>query len=100
MAHSNQEMASRLCWRPYLHNPSLPHYLGKVTTPTLLVWGRQDAIIPLECGELFETGHAQRPAQGNRKLRPLPGPGKTRRLPGGSRGVPGGGVMLSTNGYE
>ena len=54
VAHSNQEMASRLCWRPYLHNPSLPHYLARVGTPTLLVWGRQDAIIPLECGELFE----------------------------------------------
>ena len=54
VAHSNQEMASRLCWRPYLHNPSLPHYLDRVDTPTLLVWGRQDAIIPLECGELFE----------------------------------------------
>ena len=53
-AHSNQEMASRLCWRPYLHNPSLPHYLARVDTPTLLVWGRQDAIIPVECGELFE----------------------------------------------
>ena len=54
VAHSNQEMASRLCWRPYLHNPSLPYYLARVDTPTLLVWGRQDAIIPLECGELFE----------------------------------------------
>ena len=54
VAHSNQEMASRLCWRPYLHNPSLPHYLARVDTPTLLVWGRQDAIIPVECGELFE----------------------------------------------
>ena len=55
VAHSNQEMASRLCWRPYLHNPSLPYYLGKVDTPTLLVWGRQDAIIPVECGELYEA---------------------------------------------
>ena len=55
VAHSNQEMASRLCWRPYLHNPSLPYYLPKVDTPTLLVWGRQDAIIPLECGEIFEA---------------------------------------------
>lgn len=51
--HTNREMASRLCWRPYLHNLSLPHYLGLVTTPTLIVWGRQDAIIPLECGELY-----------------------------------------------
>ena len=47
-------MASRLCWKPYLHNPSLPHYLRKTATPTLIVWGRQDAIIPLECGRLFE----------------------------------------------
>jgi pimeloyl-ACP methyl ester carboxylesterase len=51
--HGNREMASRLCWKPYLHNPSLPHYLRGVTTPTLIVWGRQDAIIPVECGELF-----------------------------------------------
>ena len=52
--HSNREMASRLCWKPYLHNPSLPHYLTKVTTPTLIVWGKQDAIIPLECGEIYQ----------------------------------------------
>jgi pimeloyl-ACP methyl ester carboxylesterase len=56
--HSNAEMASRLCWRPYLHNLSLPHFLAKVTTPTLIVWGRQDAIIPVECGELYEKAIA------------------------------------------
>jgi 2-hydroxy-6-oxonona-2,4-dienedioate hydrolase len=47
-------MASRLCWRPYLHNLSLPYYLRKVPTPALLVWGQQDAIIPLECGQLYQ----------------------------------------------
>jgi pimeloyl-ACP methyl ester carboxylesterase len=52
--HSNREMASRLCWRPYLHNLSLPHYLSKVSIPTLIVWGKQDAIIPVECGELYQ----------------------------------------------
>ncbi len=52
--HANREMASRLCWRPYMHNPSLPFYLGKVETPTLIVWGRQDAIVPLDCGELYQ----------------------------------------------
>ena len=36
------------------HNPSLPHYLKKVTTPALVVWGKQDAIIPLECGEMYQ----------------------------------------------
>lgn len=52
--HSNREMASRLCWKPYMHNPSLPSYLGKVTTPTLIVWGRQDAIAPVNAGELYQ----------------------------------------------
>ena len=51
--HSNREMASRLCWKPYFYNPSLPHYLSTVDTPTLIVWGRQDAIIPENCGELY-----------------------------------------------
>jgi len=51
--YSNQEMATRLCWRPYMHNPKLPHYLRRVKTPTLVVWGRQDAIVPLNCGEIY-----------------------------------------------
>ncbi len=51
--HSNMEMLSRLSWKPYLHNPSLPHYLSKVNAPTLIVWGGNDAIIPAECGELY-----------------------------------------------
>ena len=50
---SNREMASRLLWKPYMHNPSLPHYLAAVKTSTLVLWGRQDAIVPLECGELY-----------------------------------------------
>jgi len=51
--HSNMEMLSRLCWKPYLHNPSLPHYLGGVDTPALVIWGKEDAIIPVECGEMY-----------------------------------------------
>lgn len=51
--HSNKEMASRLCWKPYLHNLSLPYYLNNVSVPTLIVWGEQDAIIPVECADLF-----------------------------------------------
>ena len=50
---SNRETASRWCWKPYMHNPNLPHYLSRVTTPTLIVWGNQDAIVPVECAELY-----------------------------------------------
>ena len=50
---SNREMASRLCWKPYMHNPNLPEYLKLVRTQALIVWGRQDGIVPLNCGEIY-----------------------------------------------
>jgi pimeloyl-ACP methyl ester carboxylesterase len=56
--HSNREMASRLCWKPYLHNWSLPFYLKKISIPTLIIWGDNDAIIPVECGTLFQKSIA------------------------------------------
>ena len=46
-------MASRLCWKPYMHNPSLPEYLKLIRVPSLIVWGRQDGIVPLNCGEVY-----------------------------------------------
>jgi pimeloyl-ACP methyl ester carboxylesterase len=46
---------ARLAWQPYLHNPSLGHLLEVVDTlPTLLVWGRQDSIVPLNAGEIYQ----------------------------------------------
>ena len=49
----NREMTFRIAWKPYMYNPSLPHLLGGVGTPTLVVWGGDDRIVPLECGERF-----------------------------------------------
>jgi len=49
----NREMTFRIAWKPYMYNPSLPPLLGSVTTPTLIVWGRHDRIVPLECGERY-----------------------------------------------
>lgn len=54
MLWRNREMTSRLCWKPYFHNPKLAAYLRGVHTPTLIVWGKQDAIIPVNCGELYK----------------------------------------------
>ena len=53
-AVQNREMAVRLTWRPYMHDLRLPHLLARVTAPTRLVWGRQDKIIPVECGTLYQ----------------------------------------------
>jgi pimeloyl-ACP methyl ester carboxylesterase len=51
----NREMAALLTWKPYMHNPKLPSLLAPVRVPTLLVWGKHDAIIPLNCGELYRA---------------------------------------------
>jgi pimeloyl-ACP methyl ester carboxylesterase len=49
----NREMTFRIAWKPYMYNPTLPHLLGGVAMPALVVWGREDRIVPLECGERY-----------------------------------------------
>jgi pimeloyl-ACP methyl ester carboxylesterase len=49
----NREMTFRIAWKPYMYNQSLPHLLGSVAIPALVVWGRKDRVVPLECGERY-----------------------------------------------
>src|SRR5437016_4133377 len=49
----NQEMTARLTWKPYMHNPRLARFLPRVTNPALIVWGREDRVVPLDCGEQY-----------------------------------------------
>jgi pimeloyl-ACP methyl ester carboxylesterase len=53
IALRNREMTARLTWKPYMHNPRLAHFLPRVTNPALIVWGRQDRIVPVVCGEQY-----------------------------------------------
>jgi pimeloyl-ACP methyl ester carboxylesterase len=55
----NREMTFRIAWKPYMYNPTLPHLLSGMTTPTLIVWGRDDRIVPLECGERYAKSLAR-----------------------------------------
>jgi pimeloyl-ACP methyl ester carboxylesterase len=55
----NREMTFRIAWKPYMYNPTLPHLLGGVQTPALIVWGRGDRIVPLECGEAYSRALPQ-----------------------------------------
>jgi pimeloyl-ACP methyl ester carboxylesterase len=46
-------MTFRIAWKPYMYSPTLPHLLGAVATPTLVIWGARDQIVPRECGERY-----------------------------------------------
>jgi len=52
-AEANREMAARLLWKPYMRSHTLPALLRGVATPTLVVWGAEDRIIPLEVCRQF-----------------------------------------------
>ena len=50
-----REEACRLGWKPYMYYPGLPHLLGRVRDlPTLIVWGRQDAIVPPSVADVYQ----------------------------------------------
>jgi pimeloyl-ACP methyl ester carboxylesterase len=51
---SNREMAARLLWKPYMRSHTLRGLLRGVATPTLLLWGREDKIIPLNACQLYQ----------------------------------------------
>jgi|GraSoiStandDraft_41_1057321.scaffolds.fasta_scaffold205752_2 pimeloyl-ACP methyl ester carboxylesterase len=48
-----REMTFRIAWKPYMYNPTLPHLLGGVRAPALVVWGDDDKIVPKSAGERY-----------------------------------------------
>ena len=54
MREAGRSMSMRMCYRPYMYDPALLPTLGKIRLPTLVVWGGQDHIIPIECGHLYQ----------------------------------------------
>jgi len=48
-----REMSFRIAWKPYMHSQTLPHLLGGVRAPSLVVWGDQDQIVPRSAGEVY-----------------------------------------------
>ena len=49
----SREMTARVCWKPYMFNRRLEPLLTDVKIPTLIVWGDEDKVMPLECAELY-----------------------------------------------
>ena len=50
---TDREMTSRIAWKPYMYNRSLPRLLGGVQAPALVLWGEADRIVPVECASLY-----------------------------------------------
>lgn len=48
-----REMCFRIAWKPYMYSQTLPHLLGGVRAPALVVWGDDDKIVPKSAGGLY-----------------------------------------------
>jgi pimeloyl-ACP methyl ester carboxylesterase len=48
-----REMSFRIAWKPYMYTPTLPHLLGGVRAPALVVWGDNDKVVPRSAGDLY-----------------------------------------------
>jgi pimeloyl-ACP methyl ester carboxylesterase len=49
----NREMTARVAWKPHMYDRRLIPLLPQVQVPTLVVWGDDDRVVPLECGERY-----------------------------------------------
>ena len=50
-----REMCFRIAWKPYMYSQTLPHLLGAVTAPALIVWGDDDKVVPVSAAHRFKT---------------------------------------------
>ena len=49
----NREALCLYAWHPYMYNPQLPRWLGRIDVPTLLVWGESDRVVSPEYGRAY-----------------------------------------------
>jgi len=48
-----REMSFRIAWRPYMYNQTLPHLLGGVRAPALIVVGADDKVVPTGAADVY-----------------------------------------------
>jgi pimeloyl-ACP methyl ester carboxylesterase len=54
VAHArNREALCLYAWHPFMYNPQLPRWLGRIDVPTLVLWGENDRIVTPEYGRAY-----------------------------------------------
>jgi pimeloyl-ACP methyl ester carboxylesterase len=48
-----REMSFRIAWKPYMYSQTLPFLLPMIQTPTLVVWGEQNQVVPRSAAEIY-----------------------------------------------
>ncbi|HMD64579.1 MAG TPA: alpha/beta hydrolase [Stellaceae bacterium] len=49
----NREALCLYAWHPYMYNPQLPRWLGRIKVPTLLLWGESDQVVTPDYGRAY-----------------------------------------------
>ena len=49
----NREALCLYAWHPYMYNPQLPRWLGRIKVPTLLLWGGSDRVVTPGYGRAY-----------------------------------------------
>ena len=65
----SREMTARVTWKPWMFDRQLPHLLTETSVRTLLLWGEDDRVVPVDVGRRYEA------AMPNATLQVLPGLG-------------------------
>ena len=56
VAHArNREALCLYAWDPYMYNPHLARWLGRIAVPTLVLWGASDRIVAPAYGRAFSA---------------------------------------------
>jgi pimeloyl-ACP methyl ester carboxylesterase len=53
LALKNRFATAKLAWSPRLYDPQLQKWIHRIETPTLVLWGREDKIIPCAYAHAF-----------------------------------------------
>ena len=66
----NREALCLYAWHPYMYNPQLPRWLGRINAPTLLLWGASDGVVSARLRPRLCRNDPRLPLRADRARRP------------------------------